>query len=247
MAAIAAVLVVAVATTAYATGVVTQHIKANISPSKAGTATKPKPVKLNLHLFVTTSDNSVPPPANHDIVFLPRGLVFQGSHFKSCTAATLNDPNQGPSKCPSGSKVGGGTATAHIGGDPNGPNESLVVTVFNGPKGKSVLLHIHGTSPATIDGAFEGKLIPIKGSGPYGLKLDVKIPQNLYEPAPGVFTPLTDFNTNITGTTRVKGKQYGITATTACPRGHKWQFKAIFNYANSAPQDNANTQVKCSS
>ena len=69
---------------------------ANISPSKAGTTKKPKSVKLQIKLTTTTTDGSVPPSANHVILFLPRGLIFQGSKFKSCSAATINDPNKGP-------------------------------------------------------------------------------------------------------------------------------------------------------
>jgi hypothetical protein len=223
-----------------ATGVVTQNLKVVVSPSKAGTTKKPKPVTLKLHLYSATSDGSKPPASNKVVIYLARGLLFNGAKFKSCSLATLN--STGPSACPAQSKVGGGTATGNIS---PGQDEQLSVTLFNGPKGKALEIYVQGTSPAAIAAAFESKLSTIKG-GPYGYKLTSTVPQNLYEPAPGLFTPLTDFNVAVHATTRVKGKQYGLVATTSCPKTRKWPFKATYNYANSPAQDNAQTTVKCS-
>lgn len=244
--AITAVLVLALtAGVALATGVVTQTLKATIGPTKAGTAKHPQPVKLGLRLYGTTSDGSVPPASNHVIVMLPKGLSFFGSKFPACSLATLNDQSKGPSKCPSGSKIGGGSAVARIGTNPDSPTETLKVTVFNGPKGKSVLIYLLGTEPANVSGAFPGNLIPVR-STKYAMKLDVKIPQQFYEPVPGFFTPLTDFNTTIKATRRVKGVQYGLVSTTSCPKSRRWEFAATWNYANAPGQDNANTKVSCS-
>jgi len=243
VAAVAAALALTVATVALADGVVTQTIQAGVSPSKAGTLKKPKPITLKLHLSTTTSDGTKPPAANHVVIYMARGLTFNGAHFKSCSLATLNDSNQGPSSCPSGSKIGGGTATGNIG---QGSDEQLTVTIFNGPKGKSTEIYLHGTSPAAIDAAFESKLKPIRG-GPYGYQLISDIPQNLYEPVPGLFTPLTDFNVSIKAITRVKGVQYGVVSTVSCPKSHKLPFKGTWNYANAPQQDNAQTVVSCSS
>src|SRR5207248_1568529 len=115
---------------------------------------------LKLHLFATTSDQSQPPAANRVIIYMGRGLIFNGAKFKSCTLEQLNDPNRGPQSCPAGSKIGGGTATGNIS---QGSNEELTVTLFNGPKGKATEVYLHGTSPAAIDAAFESKLTPIRG------------------------------------------------------------------------------------
>src|SRR5205085_1220520 len=81
---IAAFVLAIGAVAVYAAGNVVQTMKATVSPSKAGTAKKPKPVKVGLHLSTATNDGSVPPASNHVILFLPRGLIFQGSKFKSC-------------------------------------------------------------------------------------------------------------------------------------------------------------------
>ena len=249
LAAFAAALALTVGVVAVnATGVVTQNLKPNISPSTSGTAKKPKPVKLSLHLYATTSDGSVPPASKRVIVWFPRGMTLQASKFKSCSATVINDPNQGATKCPSGSKVGGGNATARIGSNPDSPTGTFTVTVINGPKGKTVFLYLQGSSQNvhSITGTITAKLVPVR-TGPYSTKFDTTIPQNLYEPAPNVFTPLTDFSISIKATTRVKGIQYGYVATTSCPKKtHKWPFKATWNYANSPGQDNASAVVKCS-
>ena len=245
IAAAVAALALAGASVVYATGVVTQHYESGVSPSKAGTVKKPKPVALKLHLFVTTSDGSVPPAANHDLIYFATGIALNSTKFKSCALETLNDSSKGPSACPAGSKIGGGTAKAHIGSDPKGQDESITVTLFNGPKGKAVEIYLNGTSPAQIQGAFQAKLVPIR-SGPFGLKLDTVIPKSLYEPITGLFTPLTDFNVSIKASTRVKGVSYGYVTTFSCPKSKKWPFKAIFNYANGSPPDTAKTTVSCS-
>lgn len=242
---IAAALALTVTSVALAVGATVQHFEVGVSPSKAGTTKKPKPITLKLHLSTTTTDGSQPYASNHVVIYMARGLIFNGAKFKSCSLATLNDQNQGPKSCPAGSKIGGGTATGNIG---QNTNEQLTVTLFNGPKGKSIEVYLHGTTPAAIDAAFESKLVPIR-SGAYGYKLVTDIPQNLYEPVPGLFTPLTDFNVTTKASTKVKGVTYGITATTSCTK-HKWPFRATWQYVNSpSPStdiDTVDTTVACS-
>lgn len=244
IAACVAVLALVVAAVAMAASNHSQKYDATVSPSKSGTATKPKPVTLGVHLTGSTSDGSVPPASKHVVTYFGRGLVLNGAPFKSCTVDTLNDPNKGPSACPSESKIGGGTARAHIGNDANGPNEDLVLTVFNGPKGKSVLFHLKGTTPVAVNSAFAGKIIKIR-SGAFGYKLDVTIPKALYNPVGTTYTPLTDFNVKIKGIKRVKGKQVGLVSTISCPKSKKWPFKGVWDYANAPEQDNAQDLVAC--
>jgi len=240
-----AALALVVAAVAMAATTHSQKLDATVSPSKAGTAKKPKPITLQVHLTGSTSDGSVPPASKHVQTFFGRGIVFNGAPFKSCTLDTLNDPNKGPSACPSESKIGGGAATAHIGNDPNGPDENLVVTVVNGPKGKSTLFHLKGTTPVAVNAAFAGKIVKIR-SGAYGYKLDVTIPKSLYNPVGTTYTPLTDFNVKIKGIKRVNGKQIGVLSTISCPKSKKWPFKGVWDYANAPEQDNAQDQVSCS-
>jgi hypothetical protein len=245
IAACVAALALVVAAVAMAATTHSQTIDAAVSPSKAGTTKAPKPITLQVHLAAQTSDGSVPPASKHTVTYFGRGIVFNGAPFKSCTLETLNDPNKGPSKCPTESKIGGGSATAHVGNDPNGPDETLQVTVVNGPKGKSTLFHLKGTVPVAVNAAFAGKIVKIR-SGAFGYKLDVVIPKALYNPVGTTYTPLTDFNVKIKAVKRVSGKQVGILSTVSCPKRKKWPFKATFEYANAPEVDNAQDLVSCS-
>ena len=220
-----------------------------LSPSKAGTKKKPKGVKLNFHLTLGTDDGTSPPTTKETIVSFGKGIKFNASKFPSCTLSTLN--SKGPSGCPKGSKVGTGSATALVGGSPGEPapstTETLKVTAFNGPKGKSYLLYLDGDSPAVIKQAIEGKLGT--ATGDYGYKLDVTIPANLQQPVPGVFAPLVDFKVSTGGTyTKKKGKKktkYNYIETTACTGG-KWPFNAELTFANDTSTINAPTTQNCS-
>lgn len=244
IAACVAALALVVAAVAMAASTHSQTYDATVSPSKSGTAKKPKPITLGVHLQAHTTDGSVPPASKHVVTYFGRGIVLNGAPFKSCTLDTLNDPNKGPSACPSDSKVGGGTATAHLGNDPGGPNESITVTIFNGPKGKSVLFHLKGTTPVAVNAAFAGKIIKIR-SGTFGYKLDVTIPKSLYNPVGATYTPLTDFNVKIKAIKRVAGKQVSLVSTISCPKSKKWPFKGVWDYANAPEQDNAQDLVAC--
>jgi hypothetical protein len=221
-----------------------QRLDAKVTPSKSGTAKKPKPIQLQVTLTGSTDDGSVPPASKHVVTRFGKGIVFNGAPFPSCTIETLNDANKGPSKCPAGSKIGTGTARAHIGNDPTGPDEDLVVTVFNGPKGKSTLFHLKGDKPVAVNAAFAGAIK--KDTGKYGYKLDVTIPKALYNPVGDTYTPLTQFSVKIKAVKKVKGKSVGILASTSCPKAKRWPFRAEWEYANSPTRDTAEALVKCS-
>ena len=221
-----------------------QTIDGVLSPSKAGTVKKPKPVSLALHLFVTTDQGEQAPASKRVQVRLPRGLVFNGAKLASCTKAIVQDSASDPDKkCKKGARIGGGSAKAMLGDTVI----NLVVRVYNGPKGKSVLLRLdtpQGATPAVHTG-FEAKLSKI-ASGPYGVLLDVQIPKSLYNPIGTVYTPLTDFKTNIKSIQRIAGKQVSVITTTSCPKSKRWQFKADWDYANSDVKDTASDSMKCS-
>lgn len=246
IAACVAALALVVAAVAIAGGGHSQKMDITVSPSKAGTVKNPKPITLSVSLTGSTSDGSVAPASKHVITYFGRGIVFNGAPFKSCTLDTLNDPNKGPNACPSESKIGGGSATAHIGNDPGGPNENLTVTVLNGPKGKTTLFHLKGTTPVAVNAAFAAKIVKIR-SGAFGYKLDVTIPKALYNPVGTTYTPLTKFSVKIKAIKRVNGKQVGILSTISCPKSKKWPFKGTWNYANTEhpEQDNAQDTVSC--
>ncbi len=79
-----------------------------------------------------------------------------------------------------------------------GLTENLKIVAFNGTGGKSLLMHVTGETPLQIDEVLVGKLTA--GSGKYGKKLSVAIPDGLQQPAPGAFATLLDFKLTVKGT-----------------------------------------------
>jgi len=225
------------------------NLTIKLTPGGAGTASKPKGQTLNYHVTIGTDDGTSPPTTATTTVSFGKGIRFNAGKFPTCTLSTLN--SKGPSGCSKGSKVGTGSATALVGGSPGEPapstSETLKVTAFNGPGGKSYLLYLDGDSPATIKQAIEGKLGT--ATGDYGYKLDVTIPANLQQPVPGLFAPLVDFKVNTGGTyTKKKGTKktkYNYIETTACTGG-KWPFNAELTFANDPSTSNAPTTQSCS-
>jgi hypothetical protein len=239
LAALALACVASLGLASMASAATTAKLDIKLSSAKAGTSKKPKAVKLNFDLAVDTDDGTSPPTTKETVVSFSKGIKFNSNIFPSCTLATLN--SKGPSACAKGSKVGTGSAVALVGGSPGEPKptttETLKVTAYNGPQGKSLLLYLDGDSPAVIKQAIEGKLT--KASSPFGYQLDVTIPPNLQQPVPGVFAPLVDFKVNAGATLKKKkGKKtvkINYIETTSCPSGSAgkgWPFKADLTFAN---------------
>ena len=94
--------------------------KAKVSPSDAGTPTKPKNTTLNFNVTLDKPNTTV----EFIDLALPRGLKMSGKGLKRCTVDTL--AAEGPARLPGGSKAGPtGSATADLG--PEGPAQSKLV------------------------------------------------------------------------------------------------------------------------
>ena len=228
----------------------------SLSPSKAGTKKKPRAAKLNFAFTLGTDDGTSPATAKEVVVSFGKGIRFNSARFPSCTLAILN--TKGPKACPKGSKVGTGSAVALVGGTPGEPppstTETLKITTFNGPKGKTYLLFLDGDSPAPIKQALVGKLS--RAGGAYGYKLDVTIPANLQQPITGVFAPLVDFKIKTgatytkTRTVTRKGKRtrvrtrYNYIETYACP-ARSWPFRAALTFGNDPLALSPTTSQAC--
>lgn len=223
----AAVAAVAATSPAWAVNA-DQGLAVSVTPSKAGTKASPKKVKLKV-TTTTTPKDATPFATTKAVLFFDKNLTFGGSKFKSCTVAKVQAAE---SNCPKGSKVGSGTAK----GSALGLVENLTVTAFNGPNGKSLLLHVVGSAPLAIDSVINAKLS--KSFGKYGTKLTVPIPDNLQQPVPGTFATLTEFITSVTGT--AKGTPY--VGLKGCSGG-KLSFKGTFTYTDGTSQTATDTAV----
>jgi hypothetical protein len=203
-----------------------QTVGVKLAQSHAGTAAKPKSVgalTVDMKVALDASDASF--ATRSAVIHFDKNLVFNTAKFPSCTEAQVRS-GAGCAKA----KVGSGAAS----GLALGQQEKLAVTAYNGPKGKTILLHVAGTQPLDINTVIVGQLKP--DSGAYGRKLVVSIPANLQQPLAGVYATLTSFLTKVGGSS--KGTPY--VALKGCPGG-KLNFKGDFVFTDGSKQTPTST------
>jgi hypothetical protein len=204
-----------------------QTVAVKLAHNKAGTAAKPKSVgDLTVDLKVAVDPSDQPFATSSTVIHFDKNLVFNTAKFPSCTEAQART---GAAACTK-AKIGSGKAL----GLALGQQENLTITAYNGPKGKSILLHVVGTQPLDINTVIVGQLKP--DSGKFGRKLVVAIPSNLQQPLAGVFATLTSFVTKVGGS--AKGTPY--VALKGCSGG-KLQFKGDFVFTDGSKQSPTST------
>ena len=216
---------------------------------------------LTLRLVTTDTDGYVPDVARHDDIYLDRGLRQNARYFRSCTLAVLNDQQRGPDRCPRGSQVGTGTATAYADGCGRKvrPIEAIradvAIRLFNGPGGRTLLAHLRSTSPQ-FQQAFPVQFQ--RASNPFGLKLNFDIPQNIQQPVAGFCAALVDTQLTIprkstTRKVRRRGRtrrvRVGFLTTTSCPRDRQRKYRndvILTNGSTDTAQLTATATSTCS-
>jgi hypothetical protein len=189
---------------------------ATVSPNKAGTKAKPKGVKLTFNAkWVTTGDVEHPIIQSGD-VNIPKGGLYNGGKFPSCSAATLG--RGGPSKCPAHSIMGKGSGDALA----DTVHTTPKITVVNGGKGVIYFWTVL-QNPARVAAAVPAKITK-DTSGKWSYRVHFTVPQSLQIVA-GV--PITLNTLRIT----VGGEKYAkdYIATTSCPSNRKWAYSAVAN------------------
>lgn len=235
------ILVVTGAVAAAALAKPIQEIDAAVTPAKGGTKKKPKNVRARIVLTVRTDTaGEAEPTTTKAEVLLPSEFILGGAAFASCKKSILDDQNDA-TKCPSKSKVGTGSAVfkTAFGSQP------VKVTMYNGPKGKSLLMHLAGTSPTPIDQALEGKLSKAGEAG-FGMKLVTNIPEELQQAA------LTNLVLNIKGTFLPKRKKGATRAPPPIPYiglgpciDKELSFKVVSTYKGLAEPGVGEDKVDC--
>lgn len=209
-----------------------QGVSIKLSSNKAGTAKKPRNVG-KLTVVTTTTPTAAEAgkfATKTATIFFDKNFVFNPKAFKTCSPSQVTSD---ASKCPKGSKIGTGSASAIVGASPT--PLGLTVTPYNGPNGSlSLLVRAPGTA---INGALVGKLK--NAGGGYGKKLVVTIPSGLQQVAPGVFATLTRFTTNVGGVSN--GKPY--VALKGCTGG-KLKIKGVFNFTDGTSKT-ATASTRC--
>lgn len=176
----------------------------SISPTKAGTKSKPKAVSLKLNI---SNDRAAGTTASRIEINLPSGLKMNPRGFPICSEATITD--QGVDACPSKSRLGVGTAKAVV--NPTAANPSNLNfrnTFFVG--GRSFLNIFLVQQPGEVRAVLKGTI----SNG--GRRLSISIPEDLQQPAAGVYSALTDIATTLKGTTSGRNR-HGFFELSRCP------------------------------
>jgi hypothetical protein len=207
-------LTLAATTTAVAQ--TTMDTSLRLSPSKAGTAKKPKPVSLTLGIEGGTQSGTGQPDTSTRLrVQLPKGIKWNGKLWAKAKRCSVSRANAQGSfgVCPKGSRIGGGHVTA-LGGN-GGVVEEIDLDAFV-TTGGGLGLFLTATQPVPINAMLEGKV--------NGQTIDVAIPQNIQEPVTGVATGIRSLTFTLNGKTKVDRKSRGVLESTACSGG-RWTAK----------------------
>jgi hypothetical protein len=216
-----------------------QRLIGSISPAKVGTPKQPRIVDLTVETGTETiPPGGQPPTLTRAIVFFPRGARVNGRLFPSCREAVLD--REGPSGCPRRSRIGRGKAEGRAGS----LVEQVDVTVFNGPRGRSVLFHIFGTDPINVRSVLLAPLVRLRG-GRFAYRLTVRVPPTLQRPA-GVATAITLFRVTVGSTIRHHGRRRGYLETFRCPRTRRAPLRGVFSFIGQ-PDEAVGTSIACRS
>lgn len=187
-------------------GETTIKVKPTVTPNKAGTKKKPRKVKLKVHVDWTTAGDGEKPVTKSADVLFPKGSLYNGGKYPKCSQSVLS--RSGPTKCPKGSIMGKGKASAYADDVMTYPK----ITVVNGGKSK-VFLYTVMNNPARVQAPVPGTIK--KTSGKWAYKLHLTVPESLQIVA-GVPIALKTFDVTA-------GGKNDWMATTSCTGG-KWPF-----------------------
>jgi hypothetical protein len=216
-----------------------QRLIGSISPKKVGTPKRPQAVELRVETGTETiPPGGQPPTLTRGIIFFPRGARANGRLFPFCRPAVLD--REGPSSCPRKSRIGRGRAEGRAGS----LVEPVDVTVFNGSRGRTLLFHLRGTSPISIDTVLVAPLVRVR-TRRFGYRLTVRVPPNIQRPA-GVVAAVTLFRVTVGSTIRHKGRRRGYLEAFRCPRGGKAPLRGVFSFIDQ-PDETVDTSIACRS
>lgn len=246
-AAAAATLIVAAASPAANTpGGPVASVKASASPNHLVpglTNAHGMPIKLKFHLGLTHPADSRY-RLERVIVRFPSGVGKpNGNLFPSCSVAKLEAAHNRLSACPKGSKIGRGKAVGTA--VDIGVTSSGALTLFNGPKGKSITFNVNVTTPALINKTFSAPLRKI--SGRYGYVLTSPVPTELQNILDGpIIVRSIDVTTGITRV--IHGVRRGYIEAFKCPKSHKapLHVDTFFNTdTGGTATSSADTNITC--
>jgi hypothetical protein len=214
IAALAALVALALSAVAFAQNPAPSiDVTATISPTKAGTKKKPKSEKLNLTI---TNNRESKTSASKIEIQVSKSLKLSTKGLKTCSVSKLD--NNGKAGCPKGSLAGIGTAEALVNPASATP-ASLKFNVSTFVAGKNLLafyLEEQG-NPDGVQQALPAKITTVRGSKAFGQKITIKIPGNLQQPAPGVYSALIQIKNSL----GLKDGKHALLTSIGCPKARE--------------------------
>jgi hypothetical protein len=148
----------------------TPTLEGKISPAKLDKK-KFKPAQLLSGVATTGPVTGLQQNPEKEYLSYPKNLKFDSTNAPFCTAAIEFLPTaSAEAACPSGSKVGSGTAQVML---PGGfVSQPITVTAFNGPQKNQIRLHTYSEELAGATPTVFGEIVKSKVPG-YGQALSV--------------------------------------------------------------------------
>jgi hypothetical protein len=232
----AAVVLLAAVPAAHAT---TVTVDSRISPANARPGT-PLDLTVGMTLDPEHGQSSV---IRRTVLLFGRGATANGRLFPSCSAETINT-RRSFAGCPKGSLIGRGRARADV-REVDAYNVPAVMTMFNGPGGRSVTLHVYAENPALISDAFTLPLTRIPGR--YGYKLTIDVPYRLQEINEGWFVEIRKISVSVGATIRDRrtGRTRGYIEAGRCPSSGLLPVSSSFEFLRESPPTTILGNVAC--
>jgi hypothetical protein len=233
-------LVAGVATAAFGTAGIayaqnaapTPTVTASVSPTKAGTKSKPKLVKLKLAVKNNVAESKA--TASTIAITFPSTLKLSTKGLDQCTV-TDDELLAGPKSVCAKSVAGTGEAHAIVNPYASPANVTFKVTPVIG---KNELLFYLEQSPGSVKAILHGKIS--------GKKLTIKIPEFLQQPAQGTYSALSDLTTTLS---KKKGKNFLVSSVGCKSKAHKISVTETFVPNPTPPAKSSATatgDAKCS-
>jgi hypothetical protein len=196
----------------------------SLSPSKAGTKSKPKPVTVK-----TFIKNNVPGTTASKIeIDFPKTVKISGKGLTKCAPAEFAKPG-GKANCPAKSKAGTGVSHAILrdSSGQGGTPLNFDVTAFVG--GNNLVIFYIEQQGGGVTKALQGKIS--SASGKFKQKLVITIPPDLQQPTTGLYGALQDIRSTLYN----KKGTHSLLTTNGCKK-KKHRFGAKLTFApNPAP------------
>jgi hypothetical protein len=193
---------------------ITVTVYPKVTPNKAGTPADPQGVQLDVRIKIAIPVNYEPPLVQQIDVWFPKGGLYNGDRYPTCSYETLNA--FGPSACNRQSIMGHGGGVARADTQLTYPT----ITVVNGGQ-HTVFFFTVLNNPARVQSPVRGTITKLSGRWSY--RLHVVIPRVLQVVA-GV--PI------VLQTLHIAAGRGDWIATTSCPPSHRWDYHAVTQFNN---------------